>query len=135
MYAIYSPFQFSNLSAIERSVAEHIGITEVCLIQFVKHGKVTVRVVVYLHTYNACTICIDTLNLSLFHQIVSHATWSRFILSLIIYKLWNRSNIWDVSKEFNISRGSIHSFLMRTATFASCVQRFTEVRIRKVHDV
>lgn len=34
--------QYSNLSPIEKKIAERIGITEVCLIQYSKRGKITV---------------------------------------------------------------------------------------------
>lgn len=89
----------SDLSPTERKIAEHIGITEVCLIQYVKTGKVTV---------------------------IPDIIWNRFLRSLIIFDLWSKKSIWEVSKKFEIPRGTIHNFLMRTAAFASSVQRFTE---------
>lgn len=46
---------------------------------------------------------------------------------MIIFDLWNKNSVWDVSNKFNVPRGTLHNFLMRTAAFASSLQRFTEV--------
>lgn len=48
-------------------------------------------------------------------------------MSLILNDLWNKESIWTVSKTYNLPRGTIHSFLSRTASHASSILRFTEV--------
>lgn len=54
-------------------------------------------------------------------------------MSLILNDLWNKESIWTVSKTYNLPRGTIHSFLSRTASHASSILRFTEVSITFNH--
>lgn len=56
-------------------------------------------------------------------------------MSLILNDLWNKESVWTVSKTYNLPRGSIHSFLSRTASYASSILRFTEVKIFNFHNV
>lgn len=51
----------------------------------------------------------------------------RFFGALIINRLLNGQNIWNVSKSFNLTRGYIFNFLNMSSTFASAVLRFCEV--------
>jgi len=51
-------------------------------------------------------------------------------MSLILNDLWNKESIWTVSKTYNLQRGTIHSFLSRTASHASSILRFTEVNTK-----
>lgn len=55
-------------------------------------------------------------------------------MSLILNDLWNKESIWTVSKTYNLPRGTIHSFLSRTASHASSILRFTEVSIMFNHN-
>lgn len=93
--------------------------------QYTRDGKVKVRWSTKLKKFVALLILNPPLE---FFQIIPEIKWNRFILSLIIFDLWNKNSIWNVSNKFNVARGTLHNFLMRTASFASSVQRFTEVR-------
>lgn len=50
-------------------------------------------------------------------------------MSLILNDLWNKESIWIVSNKYNLPRGTIHLFLSRTASHASSILRFTEVKL------
>lgn len=118
----------NELSTEETIVAERLGITELCLIQYTRDGKVTVSSLSSTNAQKFRSMIIVVLRILL--QAVNELVWNRFLRALIIYDLWNKHSIWDVSNKFNVARGTIHTFLLRVTAFTTSVQRFTEVRFQ-----
>ncbi|XP_015377431.1 PREDICTED: helicase POLQ-like [Diuraphis noxia] len=89
----------TNLQGDQQVLANRLGLNELCISQFFSYGKI---------------------------KNVSESIWNKFLMSLILNDLWNKESIWTVSKTYNLPRGTIHSFLSRTASHASSILRFTE---------
>ncbi|XP_053317689.1 helicase POLQ-like [Spea bombifrons] len=51
---------------------------------------------------------------------------NRLYLSFILYNLLKDTDIWSVSRKFNIPRGSVQTLLSSSASFSSCVLHFCE---------
>ncbi|VVC28997.1 Hypothetical protein CINCED_3A019032 [Cinara cedri] len=89
----------TNLQGDQQALANRLGLTELCISQFISYGRI---------------------------KNVSEIIWNKFLMSLILNDLWNKESIWTVSQTYNLPRGTIHSFLSRTASHASSILRFTE---------
>ncbi|KAF0759569.1 helicase POLQ-like isoform X1 [Aphis craccivora] len=89
----------TNLQGDQQALANRLGLNELCISQFYSYGRI---------------------------KNVSESIWKKFLMSLILNDLWNKESIWTVSKTYNLPRGTIHSFLSRTASHASSILRFTE---------
>ena len=57
---------------------------------------------------------------------------NRFYVTLMLYELLKGKSVWDVAAHFLQPRGFLQSLLTTTAAFASCVLRFSQVRVQYV---
>ncbi|XP_050430303.1 helicase POLQ-like isoform X2 [Adelges cooleyi] len=89
----------TNLYGDQQVLADRLGLNELCIAQFISHGKI---------------------------RNISEIVWNKFLTSLILNDLWHNESIWAVSKKYDVPRGTILSFLSRAASYASSIQRFTE---------
>ncbi|XP_050522827.1 helicase POLQ-like isoform X2 [Daktulosphaira vitifoliae] len=91
--------KITSLQNDEQILADRIGLNELCISQFITQGKI---------------------------KNLPDTVWNKFLMSLILNDLWHNESVWVVSKNYNVPRGNILSFLSRTASYASSIQRFTE---------
>ncbi|XP_048580034.1 helicase POLQ-like isoform X2 [Nematostella vectensis] len=101
--------EVATLGPEEQKAAGHIGVTDLYLL-----GRA------YGRRLTKCPVGEEVVH--------------RFYLSLMLYKLMQGSSMWHVSSVFQVSRGFVQNLLTSAASYASCLVRFTEARVRRVLD-
>ncbi len=59
-------------------------------------------------------------------QAANSAVITRFYLTLMLYRLWKQTSLWQVATQFQQTRGFVQQLLSGAASFATCVSRFCE---------